>query len=911
MLVGSVLGGAAPATGQSANFGPVLGPLPASASGGGQGTAALDQRVSSTCASGAALGNPRWFSLPTDDTGLLSVEGQELDTRFLGHGAFPVYATFAALVDPATSTVLACPGRTASVTTAKPLAAVVWVSYADATGFATETHGGTPQTTVRVRRTSGTPPANGSPATALPISALPFEYRGDSTAAPEDGAGLGVLPVGCVYSSISPSYDHMVWFSWTAANSADIVARAFGDDTDQQVLVFRATAQGLVSVDPVRNVDMCSTGHYRVSAGASYVIAVAGYHDEYMYHPFPDGGYYGLYVGPSSGPTADLGVHVSSTSATATVTWSGTGAAAGQAATTSFVVRAQPLGLATAPVQVAVSAPASSATLSGLVPGRTYRVSVSAINAAGIGAPQGSVITATSAVLPEPRSVDATVDASAGTATLTWSQPGSALAISGYVVGRDGVDANGTGPWSTTVPATASSLTFTALKQGSTYRFSVHALSSAGVGAEASVAVRVLTSPVLPSSVQGAYVTVDRNAHTATVTWELPDYDGQSPITHYAVNLRPFVQGAAAATASTGPQARTYTFANIDDTVPYTIAVQAQNAVGIGPETAQTFAPSSIRYPSEPRSPTAVAADGSAALSWLAPADQGSLPLTGYVVRLYAAGSTVELGTATVSSSATSTMWEGLANGTSYTFAVSATSFSAVWGGGGEGPLSVRSVVFVPAKPPQPVVTVPQGPRIKSVAGSVVKGRTVATVRWAAPSNGGKPILGYRVYAYKVDAAGHVLSSTRTTTISASRRSWSMTFSGVSRYRFAMRAVNAIGWSAYGGLSTTMAPASAPSAPRMGRATSGVPGGAVTASVTWSAPRSNGGTVVTGYRVFIYQLSAGGDVLSVTTSSLLKASARSWTGRLPAAGPYAFAVRAVNAMGQSRASARSSTVTGR
>ena len=278
---------------------------------------------------------------------------------------------------------------------------------------------------------------------------------------------------------------------------------------------------------------------------------------------------------------------------------------------------------------------------------------------------------------------------------------------------------------------------------------------------------------------------------------------------------------------------------------------------------------------------------------------------------VYDGTSTTYVTSAHVTGPATSVAVSGLVNGASYSFDVRASNFSAVYNEGGSSALSARSVVFVPAKPPQPVVTVPQGPRIKSVAGSVVKGRTVATVRWAAPSNGGKPILGYRVYAYKVDAAGHVLSSTRTTTISASRRSWSMTFSGVSRYRFAMRAVNAIGWSAYGGLSTTMAPASAPSAPRMGRATSGVPGGAVTASVTWSAPRSNGGTVVTGYRVFIYQLSAGGDVLSVTTSSLLKASARSWTGRLPAAGPYAFAVRAVNAMGQSRASARSSTVTGR
>lgn len=62
-----------------------------------------------------------------------------------------------------------------------------------------------------------------------------------------------------------------------------------------------------------------------------------------------------------------------------------------------------------------------------------------------------------SSALSEPTSVAATVDAAKRTATLTWAPPESdgGSPITGYRVARDGNDAGGWGPWSTTVPASA------------------------------------------------------------------------------------------------------------------------------------------------------------------------------------------------------------------------------------------------------------------------------------------------------------------------------------------------------------------------------------------------------------------------------------------------------------------------
>jgi Chitobiase/beta-hexosaminidase C-terminal domain len=102
----------------------------------------------------------------------------------------------------------------------------------------------------------------------------------------------------------------------------------------------------------------------------------------------------------------------------------------------------------------------------------------------------------------------------------------------------------------------------------------------------------------------------------------------------------------------------------------------------------------------------------------------------------------------------------------------------------------------------------------------------------------------------------------------------------------------------------------APSSPRIRRASAGSPGGRDTAVARWGKPGANNGAQVSGYRVTALKLRPTGAVASRRSSRMLRASARSLEMRLPA-GRYRFVVRARNSMGMSTASAQSNIVRSR
>jgi hypothetical protein len=104
--------------------------------------------------------------------------------------------------------------------------------------------------------------------------------------------------------------------------------------------------------------------------------------------------------------------------------------------------------------------------------------------------------------------------------------------------------------------------------------------------------------------------------------------------------------------------------------------------------------------------------------------------------------------------------------------------------------------------------------------------------------------------------------------------------------------------------------ATPPSAPRIGTAKSGKPGHKVTATATWFAPRSSGGSRITSYRIVSQRMSVKGKVLKTTTSGWIKPTARTSVLRLRA-GTYRLRVVAVNSVGRSPMSARSNKVRAR
>ena len=111
--------------------------------------------------------------------------------------------------------------------------------------------------------------------------------------------------------------------------------------------------------------------------------------------------------------------------------------------------------------------------------------------------------------------------------------------------------------------------------------------------------------------------------------------------------------------------------------------------------------------------------------------------------------------------------------------------------------------------------------------------------------------------------------------------------------------------------SAVVVPATVPGAPRIGTASSGVAGGAISAVARWSAPVSTGGSAITSYRVIAQRLSSTGAVLSTAVSGHRPAAERAYSMALPVAGNYRFWVRAVNATGTGAYSARSNQVAGR
>ena len=131
---------------------------------------------------------------------------------------------------------------------------------------------------------------------------------------------------------------------------------------------------------------------------------------------------------------------------------------------------------------------------------------------------------------------------------------------------------------------------------------------------------------------------------------------------------------------------------------------------------------------SAPRAVAATAGDGSATVSWTAPAFDGGSAITGYVVT----GS--PSGTQTLNCPCTTlqAMVGALTNGVSYTFTVHATN------GLGSGPESAPSNGVSPAG-------VPGAPTNVIATG----GESEANVSWTAPvANGGSPVTGYRITPY-------------------------------------------------------------------------------------------------------------------------------------------------------------------
>jgi Ca2+-binding RTX toxin-like protein len=377
-----------------------------------------------------------------------------------------------------------------------------------------------------------------------------------------------------------------------------------------------------------------------------------------------------------------------------------------------------------------------------------------------------------------------------------------------------------------------------------------------------------------------------------TVNWTAPAAAANTPaVTGYVV--RAFAGTTLVSTTTVGNVTSTV-IGSLTNGTAYTFDVTAVNPVGPGPASARSAAVTPVAPVTAPDAPaigTATAGNATATVTWTAPANGGS-PITGYTVER-TNGATVVLTNVPVSTSFTAT---GLANGTAYSFRVRAVN--AV----GAGAFSAASNTVVPVAP-----TAPGVPTI----GTATAGNASAVVRWTPPaSNGGSAIIRYDVQVLN-NANAQVGAIRQAAGAATSTLTVTGLVNGVAVH-FRVRAVNAIGSGAQSGNSNTVTPITVPGAPLLVVAARGGAGNPITATITWVAPTTTGGSPITQYQITRQRLNANGSNNGAATVSLVPGTTRQTVFTAPAGVPpntnYRFTVQAVNAAGTGDGRTVTSTV---
>src|SRR5206468_4226907 len=171
-------------------------------------------------------------------------------------------------------------------------------------------------------------------------------------------------------------------------------------------------------------------------------------------------------------------------------------------------------------------------------------------------------------------------------------------------------------------------------------------------------------------------------------------------------------------------------------------------------------------------------------------------------------------------------------------------------------------------------------------------GNAQVTLSWSTPaSNGGSAITGYKIYRSTSSGTetgyvglGNVTSYTNTG------------LTGGTTYFYKVRAVNSVGLSPLSSEASATA-ITVSSAPQNLQATEGVRN----ATLTWNAPSSNGGSPITGYKVY-RSASSGTETCYIRLSNDTSYTNTGLTGGTT----YFYKVRAVNSVGLSPLSSETS-----
>lgn len=504
-------------------------------------------------------------------------------------------------------------------------------------------------------------------------------------------------------------------------------------------------------------------------------------------------------------------------------------------------------------------------TISGLTNGSAYTFDVVAWNKQSASNPSS----ASAPVTPlGPPAAPTEVVAAAGDASalVSWTAPPDAGSpVTGYTVYAS------PGSAKCSPNPVATSCVVEGLTNGKPFTFVVEATNSAGTGPESAPSAPM--TPIGPPSPPLAVTASAPNNTTVSAGWKSPKSTGGAPVKTYT------------ATAYTGTDPAGQCFAtalqntcdiqNLTSGTTYTVRVLATNAAGpSGLSDASDPVTPGQSNPGSPTDVTATAGDGQIEAKWAAPGSAGKSKINQYVATATptADGSAPRAATpATCTTTgkvvkpATNCKITGLVDGTAYQVTVVASNAS------GSSDPSSPSQAVTPSGPPSEPVNIVADP-----------GNTELTINWDPPgSTGGSAITGY-VATAETGAWPSRRSFTCETTTDTNCKVTGLT--NGSSYAISVKVTNQAGKSATG-----TGPAATPF---------GVPGAPASASgqsadkaviVSWTKPKDDGGSPVTGYSVVA---SPGGGTCSTGGSALTCT-----VGGLDDGTAYTFAVTASNAAG--------------
>ncbi len=489
-----------------------------------------------------------------------------------------------------------------------------------------------------------------------------------------------------------------------------------------------------------------------------------------------------------------------------------------------------------------------------LVNGVTYYYQVMAVNAMGAGHVSNEISSVPAAVLGPPTSIAAAPSDSA--ISLSWTAPvntGGSPAVS-YKIYR--------GTSSTTqlflVSVTQSSYLDTGLTNGQSYYYKISSVNAVGEGAQsATVSATPFSIPSSPLSLAAL-----AGNGGVSLSWAAPLSNGGASILRYHVYWSESATGpwTMIDTLNTG---LVYAHTGLTNGHTYYYQVAAVNVAGEGPRTPVVSAtPRTV--PSAPALISATGGTGNVTLVWTAPASDGGSPVTKYsVYRGISAGSEMPLRDAGTSLNFVDS---SVSPGVTYYYMLTA------WNSQGES-LRSNEVVGTP-------FGVPSAPL--SLTGSAAD--SSISLQWSAPaSDGGSPVTAYKVF---FGTASGIYSSNQTVS-SLSFLHTSLT-NGV-RYYYAVSAISAVG---SGPLSDEFSavPMSNPSAPQSVTALPGVQ----QISLSWAVPLTNGGSNITGYKVYRGPTAMSQSLIAVLGPSLHYTDTQLSNGTV-----YHYSVVAINSKGDS------------